>query len=140
MEFVKQFILLLSNLLILSVLLFNFYQHQQLSCDIQLFSNCKISFFVNVNRLISYKVQFFISCSILPFVSINSFISYNIQYQIFMVILDHFTKSISNAEDLLDYIVSSRLSRHLYLCIVSQIFNYTIQISFQTIKRKFEII
>ena len=90
-----------------------FYQHQQLSCSIQLFGSCSILFFVEINGFVICNVQFFVNYHVSSFVGTNSFISCSIQffincnvrYQAFLFILEHLTGSIGNPEGLLDNLV-----------------------------------
>ena len=95
-----------------------------ISYKVQLFVSCSILFFSNINCFINYSIQFFVNCNVLFFISINSFVSCNIQYLTFLFILNHTIKFINNPKDLLDYLVSSRLSRFFYLYRASQIFYY----------------
>ena len=98
-----------------------FYDHQQFSCSVWLFTSCNFEDFVSCN------VQFFVSCSILSFVSIDGFVNCNIQffiscnfqYQAFLFISEYYIESIGNPKNLLDYLVGLSLSRHSYLYRIS---------------------
>ena len=63
-------------------------------------------------------------------------INYSTLYQVLSLLLDYFTRFISNSKNLLNILISSKLSKSLYLTSISKMTHYIIQDNFLAIKLK----